>query len=145
MWWRFRSHVPSLWPAIGSGRTRRRPILLASDGQDLEAFGCGAPPDDSDRPLNATLENSLQPVADIAAIVEDIAQLLKAEPGGFQHCRRAVAVLHIGSEDDHHQEQPEGVGQDVAFAALHLLTSIPPGRAVGLPEDSLHPNFRRFR
>jgi hypothetical protein len=42
-------------------------------------------------------------------------------PQAVQQLHRPVAVLHAGSRDRHREEQPEGVDEDVPFAAVDVF------------------------
>ena len=42
----------------------------------------------------------------------------------LQQPLRPVAVWHTGGRDHHHQDQAEGINEEVAFAALDLLVRI---------------------
>jgi GNAT superfamily N-acetyltransferase len=53
-----------------------------------------------------------------------VAQPRPAGTDGVQHAWRAIAVLDIGGVDEDADEQTEGVGHDVALAALDLLAGI---------------------
>jgi hypothetical protein len=45
-------------------------------------------------------------------------------PQPLQHLHGADGVLHTRRGDDHAEEQPEGIHEDMALAALDLLTGI---------------------
>lgn len=47
---------------------------------------------------------------------------------GFQDGRRAVAILDVGSMDDHSDQQAQRIDDDVALAALDLLGRCPGGK-----------------
>jgi hypothetical protein len=51
-------------------------------------------------------------------------QAPKQEYGAGQEAARAVAILHVGPGDVDGQQQPQGVHQDMAFAALDLLARV---------------------
>jgi hypothetical protein len=70
------------------------------------------------------LERAAQLVACIAAVGEYVAQPGEAMADGLEQVRRAVAVLHARGVDDHEQQQPERVGENMPLAALDLLAGI---------------------
>ena len=76
--------------------------------------------------------------AGIAAIGEDVAQPGKAEADRLDHGGSAVPVLNIGGMDQHEKQEAERVGNDVALAALDLLSL-----SKDCPRHSL--KSRRFR
>jgi hypothetical protein len=45
-------------------------------------------------------------------------------PQYIQQLHGPVGVLHTGRRDDHAEEQPEGIDEDMALAPLDLLASI---------------------
>ena len=69
-------------------------------------------------------DGGLHLAALIARVADDALQEGKAPPRLPQQSLCTVAVLHAGRMDAHRQQQPEGVGQDVALAAKHLLASV---------------------
>ncbi len=60
----------------------------------------------------------------LGAIGEDMAQPGKAVADGLQQLGRAVAVLDIGAMDDQCDQKAQGVGDDMALAALDLLAGV---------------------
>ena len=60
----------------------------------------------------------------MATVGEDMAQPGEGVPDRGQHSWRAVAILHISAMDHRADEKAVGVGDDVAFAALDLLTRV---------------------
>ena len=71
------------------------------------------------------LEHETQPVfgpahqsPGVAAVGPHQRHTGHGEPQPLQQAPPAVAVLHTGRGDQHDQEQPEGVGDDVALGAV---------------------------
>jgi hypothetical protein len=83
-------------------------------GQDREALLVGGFLDDLDghpQDLAGVGDQS----AGVAAVGEHRGDRRHGEPQPLEHPGAAVAVLHAGGGDQHHQQQPEGVGHDVTF------------------------------
>jgi hypothetical protein len=82
-------------------------------------------------------------VASIAAVCEYVPQPREAPYDIAQHHWRTVPVLNVSRVDHGLHQISFGVGQDMAFAALDLLASVP---RVWLrqPEDRLSRKDRRF-
>jgi hypothetical protein len=53
------------------------------------------------------------------------------DPQSPQQRPGAVAVLHAGGGDQHHQQKPQGVHGDVALAAVDLLAGVEPAAGFG--------------
>lgn len=62
----------------------------------------------------------LEPVADIAAIGENVAQPGIAEPDRPEQVGRVVAILNVGPVDRHVDEEAQRVGDDMALASYEL-------------------------
>ncbi len=60
----------------------------------------------------------------IGAIGEQVAQPWAGMAYGFQHGRRAVAVLGIGCMDDETEEHAGGIDDSMALATFDLLSSV---------------------
>ncbi len=68
----------------------------------------------------------------MTAIGEDVAQPGKGGADRAQQRHRAVAVLDVRRVHGGRDQQPIGIGQDVALAALDLLAGIVAARPAGL-------------
>ena len=45
-------------------------------------------------------------------------------PQDLQQLHGAIGILHTGSGDDHAEEQPKGIHDEMALAPLHLFASV---------------------
>lgn len=63
-------------------------------------------------------ESGLQFDAGVAAIGEDVAQPGESMADRRQQQRRAVAILDVGWVHGGRDQQPVGIGQDMALAAI---------------------------
>src|SRR5215212_4666365 len=73
-------------------------------------------------PVRAMVALHLPPL--VACVPDDALNEWKAPPSVLEQCRRAISVLYARRMNADRQQQPEGVRQDVALAAKHLLASI---------------------
>ncbi len=48
----------------------------------------------------------------------------EAEADGFEDIDSAVAILNVSGMDENEHQKAAGVGDDMAFAALHLLAGV---------------------
>jgi len=69
-------------------------------------------------------EGGLQLVDGIAAVDYHVAQPAPSGADRFQDVRRSVTVLDVGGVNAGADDQTEGVGHDVALAALDLLVGV---------------------
>jgi transposase len=110
--------------SAASSEPREGPFHNPSARQHLEALGAIGPLDDFQREAADPFKRAFQLRTRIAAIGEDMAQPRPAFHDGLQHLRGAVAILDSGTVDDETDQQPTGVGHDVALAAVDLLASV---------------------
>ena len=89
-----------------------------ASGQQLEALGAVGSLDDLQRPRAECGQRGLQLGAGIAAVGEDVAQPGEsvADRGEQRHC--PGAVLDVGRAHAGRDQQPIGIGQDVALPAI---------------------------
>ncbi len=99
-----------------------------SAGQNLEAFSDIGAFDDLERPLAELGQSIFEFGSGVAAIGEDMAQPGKGRADRSQQWHRAVAVLDLGAVNHGGDEEPTGVGEDVALAPLDQLARIEPTR-----------------
>ena len=115
-------------PVLGQAAASSQPCEGSFDDpsarQDLEALGGIGSLDDLDPPVAGAPQRLPQLRAGVAAVGEDVAQPGPAGADGFEHGRRAVAVLNRGGMDDQTDHQAEGVGHYVTLATLDPLASI---------------------
>jgi site-specific DNA recombinase len=120
-----------------------------SSGQQLEAVRGIRAPDDLQRPGAVRSKSGLQFAAGVAAIGEDVAQPGERMADRRQQRRRAVAILDVGCVHVGRDQQPVGIGQDMALAAFDLLAGVVAARPAGLGRpDRLaidHPGRRAGR
>lgn len=116
----------------------QRPLNDPTAWEDHEPLcGIGAL-DDLDGPLADPAQRLPELVSGVTAIGEDMAQPREATDDLREHQRRTVAVLDIGGVDHGVDQVALGVGQDMALAALDLLTRIiTPGPAGFRGSDAL--------
>ena len=98
-------------------------------GKQAKAFGLIRSLDDCKRPLPHSGEGGLQLFAGITAIGEDVAQPREEIADRRQHADRAVAILNVGAVHLGADQQPGGVGDDVALAPVDLLAGVVAARA----------------
>src|SRR5207302_4660202 len=70
-----------------------------------------------------------QLVAAIDAVGEDMAQLGEGLPQRAQQGNRAVRILDVGFVHAHGEQEPLGVGDDMALAPLDAFAGVNPARA----------------
>ena len=88
--------------------------------------------DGLDCPVTDLVEGSRQLGPAVAAVGKDVAPPRIEKAGGGQDQGRAVTILDIGGMNHSRDGQAECVGQQVALAAVDLLTGIIAARAAGL-------------
>src|SRR5438128_8110371 len=98
-------------------------------GQELEAFDTGRALNDFDRPRPAIGDGVEQLVAAIDAVGEDMAQLGEGLPQRAQQGNRAMRILDVGLVHAHREQEPLGVGDDMALAPLDAFAGVNPARA----------------
>lgn len=88
--------------------------------------------DDGKRPLPHPGEGRCQLFASVTAIGEDVAQPGEEIADRRQHADRAVAMLDVGAVHLGADQEPVGVGDDVALAPVDLLAGVVPARPAAL-------------
>src|SRR5690348_10622106 len=89
-------------------------------GKQAKACGLIWPLHDGKRPLPHPSEGRFQLFASITAIGEDVAQPGEEVADRSQHADRAVPILDVGAVHLGADQQPGGVGDDVALAPVDL-------------------------
>ena len=84
--------------------------------------------DDLESPRARAGHRILHLSALIARVSDDAFEKGKAPSRLSQQSLGSVSILHAGGMDVDGQQQSEGVGQDVALAAQHLLARVIAGR-----------------
>src|ERR1700732_1236371 len=97
--------------------------------QELEAFDAGRALDDFDRPRSAIGDGVEQLFAAIDAVGKDMAQLREGSPQRAQQRNRTVRILDVGFVHAHGEQEPLGVGDDMALASLDAFAGVNPARA----------------
>jgi len=98
-------------------------------GQDLEARHAVASLDDLQRPLADLLRRLAEFRSGPGAIGEDMAPPGEGPSDRGEQRRRAVAVLDVGGVNHAGDEEPAGVGEDMALACVDRLGRVKPARA----------------
>src|SRR5690348_15751889 len=101
-------------------------------GKQAKACGLIWPLDDGKRPLPHPSEGRFQLFASITAIGEDVAQPREEIADRSQYADRAVPILDVGAVHLGADQQPGGVGDDVALAPVDLLAGVVPARSAAL-------------
>ena len=83
---------------------------------------------DLEHPRAGPGDGGLHLAALVARIADDALDEGEGPSGLAQQGLGPVPILHTRRVNDDRQEQPEGVGQDVALAANDLLARVIPGR-----------------
>ena len=106
--------------------------------QNFEALRRVGAFDDFDRPFTHALQRLAQFLAGIAAIGEDMAQpwIERADRG--EHARGAIAILNAGFMHDQPDQIALRVGDDMAFAALDLLSPCKITRMLSLGREAAY-------
>ena len=81
-----------------------------------------------EHPSAGPSDGGLHLAALVACITDDALDKGEGPSGLAQQGLGSVPVLHARGMDDDRQEEPKGVGQDVALAAKDLLARVIPGR-----------------
>ena len=89
-----------------------------------------------ERPFTNTFQRLAQFLAGIAAIGEDMAQPWIERADRSEHARGTIAILNVGLMHDQPDQIALRVGDDVALAALDLLSCVPTGCQLLLPSGS---------
>jgi len=89
--------------------------------------------DDLEFPRAGAGDGGLHLLPLIARIADDALKEREAPSSLAEQRLGAVPVLYAGGMDVHGQQQAEGVGQNVALAAKHLLASVVAGRVERSP------------
>lgn len=110
-----------LGEASAASEPGESPLDDPASGDDDEALGGIAPPDDLDRPIAFAGERISQLVAGITCVGEEVAQPRIEGADGGEHAGRAVAILDVGRMHHDADEVAVRIGDDVALAALDLL------------------------
>src|SRR5215208_1057343 len=106
------------------------PLDQPALGQDGKAAGAGLALDDLEpQTLLCCGTGSGLPL--IAAIGEDQAEPGEAPAQPAADQRQPIAILDVGGVDDDHQQQAQGVDQNVALAAVDLLAGVIASGAAG--------------
>ena len=92
-------------------------------GQDLEAFGRVATPDNFEFPTGELFDPSLQ-LSGVAAVGPDLFQSRTVEANLLDQSARPVTVLNAGRVHDHADGQSQGIDDKVALASFNLLASV---------------------
>src|SRR5260370_32338984 len=98
-------------------------------GQELEAFDAGRAVNAFDRPRAAIGDGVEQLVAAIDAVGEDMAQLGEGLPQRAQQGNRTMRILDAGFVHAHGEQEPLGVGDDMALASFDAFAGVNPARA----------------
>ena len=95
-----------------------------SFGQDDEAFGIGSF-DDLDLPAARRVDCSRH-FRPLISCVGDFLDEREAPPRLLQQRARAIAILNVGGQDAHAEQEPERIDKDMAFAARDLFAGVEP-------------------
>src|SRR5215216_3292745 len=78
----------------------------------------------ADRPLEPQRPDPVHQGTGIGSVGPDMPQPRKLVPEDRKYGLGAITVLHAGSRDDHREDQPERIAEEVALAAFDLLVGI---------------------
>src|SRR5215213_3839751 len=104
-------------------RPSQGPLHQPALGQDGKAAGAGLALDDLE-PQTLLCCSAGRGLALVAAIGEDQAEPGEAPAQPAADQRQPIAILDVGGVDDDHQQQAQGVDQNVALAAVDLLAGV---------------------
>lgn len=121
---RFRAIFPSPWQDEGSVQPREGPFHPPIAWAGRRTPGLIRTLDDFDHPVAMTAHRLPQPGSGIAAICEDMAQPRKAAADRLGNRGSAIAILYIGSVNEHEDQKSKRIGDNVALTALDLLACI---------------------
>jgi hypothetical protein len=111
--------------------SNQRPGNGAGDGRFEPLRGVGAS-DYFERPFTNTFQRLAQFLAGIAASGEDMAQPWRERADRSEHAPGTIAILNVGLMHDQPDQIALRVGDDVALAALDLLSCVIAPRAAAL-------------
>ena len=108
---------------------RRRPSHAKSSPQPICAAALRSPClvrslDDLRRKTSDPFQRALQLRASITAICKDMAKPRPSLHGGLEDLCGTIAILDRCAVDDQADQEPAGIGHDLALATVDLLTGI---------------------